>query len=431
MDLLTLQDGEFAGRTVRKTPERPPRVAVYDIIEVVSHAAKPRNVWYDLVDRHPDVASLQGVFQFAGQGQRPTPVTDARGLVTIVNLLPGAKAARFRAKGADIVVRCLGGDETLVAEILRNRELQQDLPEDSPLRIFGEDVEAAGFTPVSIAAVARDVGGHQLYIGLPSGAFRSVPAGAAMLKVGHTSRGLAVRVREHTAAFGGFRLLDHFGGLRNAEAAERLLKQQLQARSMLQRQRHATKTGDDTELVLVSSQEEYRQLYDMAAEAAVLSDAAHDEATSRVEWEVLVALERERTEQARVGVEQARVNLERARMDHEWRMRTYSQQTGPAEPTGPTELVEPTGLTEPAEPAEPAGPAECAQLEGCFDNRKRKFRRARSDGTVVTTYAGVSDAARALQMHKNAVIRGARVCKERGVPVTFKASGSDVWSYVS
>ena len=40
--------------------------------------------------------------------------------MSIINLLLGQTAAHFRLRAADIVVRALGGDETLVAEIRAN-----------------------------------------------------------------------------------------------------------------------------------------------------------------------------------------------------------------------------------------------------------------------------------------------------------------------
>ena len=45
-------------------------------------------------------------------------------------------------KAADIVVRALGGDETLVAEIRQNAAAQATLPAEHPMRLFGETVEA-------------------------------------------------------------------------------------------------------------------------------------------------------------------------------------------------------------------------------------------------------------------------------------------------
>ncbi|KAK9830713.1 hypothetical protein WJX74_003840 [Apatococcus lobatus] len=140
--ILQLTEGDFEGQTVRTTHEYPKRVSVIDIIKVVSRNINARKGWADLQKSHPEVVTLCDTFKFPGQGQQLTPVTDARGLVMIINLLPGERAAKFRAKGADIVVRYLGGDESLIAEIEQNRVVQANLPDSNPARLFGEDVEA-------------------------------------------------------------------------------------------------------------------------------------------------------------------------------------------------------------------------------------------------------------------------------------------------
>lgn len=51
-------------------------------------------------------------------------------------------AANFRAKGADGLVRYLGGDESLVAEVQANRAAQVCLPGHLPTKMLGEEVEA-------------------------------------------------------------------------------------------------------------------------------------------------------------------------------------------------------------------------------------------------------------------------------------------------
>lgn len=140
--IIQLTDGDFEGHTVRTTSESPRRVSVLDVIKVITGNQQSAKTWLDLGRSHPEVITICNDFKFPGQGQRLTPVTDARGLVTIINLLPGDRAAKFRAKGADIVVRYLGGDESLVAEIEQNRSAQAGLPSKHPARVFGEDVEA-------------------------------------------------------------------------------------------------------------------------------------------------------------------------------------------------------------------------------------------------------------------------------------------------
>lgn len=41
-------------------------------------------------------------------------------MIELINLLPGERAARFRQAGAKVLVRVLGGDETMVDEIRDN-----------------------------------------------------------------------------------------------------------------------------------------------------------------------------------------------------------------------------------------------------------------------------------------------------------------------
>ncbi len=137
------QTADFQGQHIRATPECPRRVSVYDSIGVMTGNPNPHQTWKDLHDKFSEELSQTEYFKFPGRGQRNTPVVGARGLVTIMNLLQGEKAARFRAAEADVLVRYLGGDLSLIAEIQGIRKAQQQLPEDHPMRMFGEDVEAS------------------------------------------------------------------------------------------------------------------------------------------------------------------------------------------------------------------------------------------------------------------------------------------------
>ena len=56
-------------------------------------------------------------FRFPGRGQRNTPVTDVRGIVEIVMLLPGQQAACVRRQAAELLVRYLGGDMRIIDEV--------------------------------------------------------------------------------------------------------------------------------------------------------------------------------------------------------------------------------------------------------------------------------------------------------------------------
>lgn len=117
-EIFNFQSGEFAGKTVRVTKEATPRVSVLDITTIACEQnGNPSLYFARLCDTYPDVRTSCSHFKFPGQGQRDTPVTDARGIVKILMLLPGRKAATFREQAADTLVRYLGGDETLIAEI--------------------------------------------------------------------------------------------------------------------------------------------------------------------------------------------------------------------------------------------------------------------------------------------------------------------------
>ena len=136
---------EAALQQIRRTAT-PPRVSVLDVIKVIT--GLPTNgcsvYWNRLRENHPDV--ITSVHRFPGARQRDTDVADARAICEIVMLLPGKAAASFRQRTAGVLVRYLGGDEALVAEIAANRLAQEGLPESHPMRIFGEAVEAGGVT---------------------------------------------------------------------------------------------------------------------------------------------------------------------------------------------------------------------------------------------------------------------------------------------
>lgn len=82
-------------------------------------------------------------------GHHPTPILDIRGAARLWACLPGARASAFRSTLADTWIRVFGGDETLVDDIRRNRQIQDNLPRDHPGRAFGEAVDERTQTPPS------------------------------------------------------------------------------------------------------------------------------------------------------------------------------------------------------------------------------------------------------------------------------------------
>ena len=135
-------DDDFKGAQIRATLEYPRRVSVFDAIGAITGNANPHKTWHDVSGRFPEVLTRCENYKFPGRRQRETPITDAKGLVLIMNLLLGERAAKFRAKEADVMVRYLGGDPSLVAEIKGISTAQAALPAEHPMRLFGEAVEA-------------------------------------------------------------------------------------------------------------------------------------------------------------------------------------------------------------------------------------------------------------------------------------------------
>ena len=102
-----------------RAAEMPPRVSIYDVIGLITGytASNSAHMYDRLVVQFPEVCATCTNFKFPGRGQRDTPVTDAEGIVTIIMLLPGRTAAMARQYAANVLVRYVGGDLSLVREV--------------------------------------------------------------------------------------------------------------------------------------------------------------------------------------------------------------------------------------------------------------------------------------------------------------------------
>lgn len=250
------------------------------------------------------------------------------------------------------------------------------------------------FQPCRIGSVGPSLTGNQLYVGIPRCAFDNLrPTGlpkapemiasaGVIVKFGRTNN-YARRAREHAAAFGGFHLLDHFGGVTCLQTSEESLKKRLDAVGLRLQGRHTGTAVCYEELVLVSNQDEYRTLYELVAWAAGLgrrddSIERERELTKRceVEWNARRVIEQEKTEQLRLMLA----------------LQPKDQPTARA--------------------------------------NRRYLRRSTPDGREVVTYAGLSHAAQATGMKANAICSKISKCKQQRVPVTFRLTGEDVWAYL-
>ena len=134
--LIDISDDSVQG--IRKTTEVPPRVSVYDVIGALTGYTTRQhfNLFKRLTQQYPEITALCTNFKFSGRGQHDTPVTDAEGIIQIIMLLPGRAAAMARQSAANVIVRYLGGDVSLVREIMHNRNMQDILPPEHPASIF-------------------------------------------------------------------------------------------------------------------------------------------------------------------------------------------------------------------------------------------------------------------------------------------------------
>jgi Protein of unknown function (DUF3627) len=118
----------FAGVTIRITSDGK-YASVIDFIGIVSESIAARFVWQKIKKRFNEMAENLGyqetpviiTHQFNGKRQRPTPVVTARGIMELLYMIPGRKASEFRRQGCEILIRYMGGDESLIAEIYINR----------------------------------------------------------------------------------------------------------------------------------------------------------------------------------------------------------------------------------------------------------------------------------------------------------------------
>jgi hypothetical protein len=116
---------ELGNASIRRTPDG--MCSVFDLISVVGGQKNPRDTWKSLAEQYPEVVGFSDNFQFPGQGQRKTPVTDREGWAYILGLLPGVMGRKYRESAAELVLRYLDADIGLAAEVVDRNEDQEDL----------------------------------------------------------------------------------------------------------------------------------------------------------------------------------------------------------------------------------------------------------------------------------------------------------------
>jgi hypothetical protein len=127
----------------------------HSVIDVVMNVTglernQSAQVFRRICEHYADVDVSTANFQFEGQGQRETPVAKIAVIVEIIMLAPGCTAAAVRRQCAQAFVRYLGGDLSLIDEVMGMRRVQEALSTESPshfARVFGEAVEVPTTTP--------------------------------------------------------------------------------------------------------------------------------------------------------------------------------------------------------------------------------------------------------------------------------------------
>jgi hypothetical protein len=109
-------DGIFKGKEseIRITPDK--RISVFDFIRVVGGQKNPKDTWNEIQKKYKN--EIVGFSDYSQFGKtKKTPVINVQGMVKLLFWLPGEMAKQFRAKSAEVMVRYLGGDLTLINEI--------------------------------------------------------------------------------------------------------------------------------------------------------------------------------------------------------------------------------------------------------------------------------------------------------------------------
>jgi hypothetical protein len=104
-----------------------------------NHAAEAvRNV----VRCYPEFNDAIVKFKFPGRGRQTISVAPLAAAIEFAFLLPGRSAAQARRKAASLLVRHLGGDQTLIDEIYRNRRFKEATErDDAPVLYIPTDHE--------------------------------------------------------------------------------------------------------------------------------------------------------------------------------------------------------------------------------------------------------------------------------------------------
>ena len=118
--VLPLETDEFAGCKIRRTPEVPPRVSVYDLIAAVKGCSDDtaRKDFSRIKKEHPTTEAWCLSYKFDGPGNQTRPVTNAEGVVCLLHILQGSRAILFQAQAMKSLLTQLCLDEAMVQKAI-------------------------------------------------------------------------------------------------------------------------------------------------------------------------------------------------------------------------------------------------------------------------------------------------------------------------
>ncbi|MDD4938239.1 MAG: hypothetical protein PHX34_04485 [Candidatus Shapirobacteria bacterium] len=83
-------------------------VSAFDLIKLVGDQKNPKSTWERIKNDYYEIVANCDYSQFGKT--KKTPVLNAKGVVMVLQLIPGRIAAQFRIQCGDIIVRYLGGE---------------------------------------------------------------------------------------------------------------------------------------------------------------------------------------------------------------------------------------------------------------------------------------------------------------------------------
>lgn len=123
-DVIDLEDKiPGVSGTIRVTPDK--KASAFDIIKAFNGSLSYRRVWNDIKKNHFVGVRKTNAYTFPGKGQNKTPVLDSKGVIELIMVLPGTKAASCRKTFAEIIVRYLGGDLSLCYDVAQTQQQRQ------------------------------------------------------------------------------------------------------------------------------------------------------------------------------------------------------------------------------------------------------------------------------------------------------------------